>query len=329
MKITDGQATMLSLMEGLTVYQVQVSCKARDIISFGPQPGSAVRGALYTALSHQFCPDTGMRHLPGHSRACPVCWLLATEDPGGERGHNLPRPLTIQPPKDDLIVEVGRIWSFGISLVGERAGASLPFLVRAIQEMGKGGLGRGRGRFTLEGLSENNRIEGTRRELLNGGKLQNLATAVCAEKVQAAAERLPGDRVTLRFLTPLRIGEGKRLLHQPDLSVIMRRLLERCQAMAIHFGRPNPIAEDRDNWRELSLTLSEISEACRLTHNWTRWLDVQSGSRRSGTTTPIGGLVGGAIWEGDLAPLISWLLWGSTLHVGKSTVKGNGWFEIQ
>jgi hypothetical protein len=319
---------MLALMDGLTAYQVRVSCKAREIISFGPQPGSAVRGALYTALSEQFCPDTGMRHLPGHSGACPVCWLLATEDPTGERGHNLPRPLTVQPPESDLIVEAGKEWSFGISLVGERAGASLPFLVRAIQEMGKGGLGRGRGRFTFESLREENRIENTSRDLLSGGKLQNLTSPINAERVQARAEHLPGDCVTLRFLTPLRVGEGKRLLHRPDLGVIMRRLLERCQAMALHFGRPNPIAEERENWRELSLSLSEAAEACELTQNRTRWLDVQSGSRRTGTTTPIGGLVGEVTWEGHLAPLIPWLLWGSILQVGKSTVKGNGWFEL-
>jgi hypothetical protein len=60
----------------------------------------------------------------------------------------------------------------------------------------------------------------------------------------------------------------------------------------------------------------------------TRWIDVVSYSSRSHQRTPIGGLVGCVILEGDLAPLRELLVWGMLLHVGKNAVKGDGWYQI-
>ncbi len=319
--------TMLDLMQGVVVHHLRFEVRSREMGALGAQPGSALRGALYGALARQYCPDRQAVHLPGHKSACPVCRLLATEDPSGERGQDVPRPVTVEPPPGDRPLRAGESWCFGLSLIGTEAAATFPFIIRAAEAMGESGVGPGRARFDIVGVDTYNPLDGACESLLEGRVVRRPALPVTAPQVAARAAELPSDRVTLEFLTPLRIGEDKRLAHRPDLGILLRRLIERCQAIATHFGG-SPLARDRARWREVTLRLSALAAEAQLTRDETRWLDVVSGSRRTGRTSPIGGLVGLAQWEGNLAEAMSWLLWGQSLHVGKSTVKGNGWYRV-
>ena len=44
---------------------------------------------------------------------------------------------------------------------------------------------------------------------------------------------------------------------------------------------------------------------------------------------PLSGFLGCATFAGDLAPFLELLIWGELIHVGKSCVKGNGWYRIE
>jgi hypothetical protein len=61
----------------------------------------------------------------------------------------------------------------------------------------------------------------------------------------------------------------------------------------------------------------------------THWVHLESYSTRQRRATPIGGLVGAAVYEGDLAPFRPWLVWGQFTHVGKNAVKGDGWMRVE
>jgi hypothetical protein len=315
-------------MEGVSVYQFVITACAREVVSFGPQPGAQLRGAIYNALSHQFCSETGFEHTPGHQSRCPVCWLLANENAENERGRDLPRPLILQPPLGEPLIPAGQTFQFGIGLVGERAFNAFKFVIRALESVCREGVGFGRGRFWLEAVRLVQPLTGHDIPLLEKGRLA-LPPDLPIQHVHITtrATLLPADRVTLRFLTPLRMGEQKHLAHAPMLGVLLRRLIERCQAMAAHYGDQS--VYDATVWRSLYQQMGELGDAARLAQDDTRWLDVQSGSRRRGATSPIGGLIGAATWEGDLGLARPWLLWGQILHVGKSTVKGNGWYVIE
>jgi hypothetical protein len=315
-------------MEGVSVYQFEITARVRELVSFGAQPGAQLRGALYNALSRQFCSETGFEHTPGHHSRCPVCWLLANENAENERGRDLPRPLILQPPLESTLIPAGQTFRFGVGLVGEKAFGAFKFVIRALEAVGKEGVGFGRGRFWLEAVRIVQPFSGHDVPLLKEGRL-SLPPDLPIQQAHIVARvaELPTDQVVLCFLTPLRIGEQSHLVHQPVLGVLLRRLVERCQAMAAHYG--DQAAYDPAMWRGLYQRLGEVGDAARLVRNETRWLDVQSGSRRRGTTSPIGGLVGTAVWEGDLGPALPWLLWGQVLHVGKSTVKGNGWYIVE
>src|SRR5690349_879693 len=86
------------LMRGMSVSHMQFVVRVLDGIVLEGQPGSALRGALYEALSNNFCSEPEEPHSIEHQDRCPVCWLLAKEAPGAARGADLPRPLMIEPP---------------------------------------------------------------------------------------------------------------------------------------------------------------------------------------------------------------------------------------
>lgn len=318
------------LMTGVRVYHIEFEVVSLQTVQFSSAPGSALRGALYHALSRQFCADSGLRHLPRHQAACPVCWLLATEDPQQQHGRNLPHPLALRPPLEgEGVYEAGAHWTFGMALVGERARASLPHLVRAAQQMGTGGVGLGRGQFRVEDVCETNPLLRTRHTLLRGEYILSPGAPVTAELVREVSAIYNGKQVRLNLLTPLRVGEDERVMRKPDLGVIMRRLVERCQAMAAHYGDAAPVAENADHWRAVYLHLSQMAASARLVEDNTRWVEGWSSSRRTGRRSPVGGLVGQVRWEQVAGVLLPWLVWGQSVQVGKSTVKGNGWYVVE
>lgn len=309
------------LMAGLTVQHLRFTVEALEIIVFQDQPGSALRGALYQALAQHFCSADG---LPNHAQHCPVCWLLAAEDEDGSRGENIPRALTVQPPYAKLVYQRGEQLIFGFSLIGQ-AQNLLPYLLRAVQQMGEIGIGRGRGRFRLLNLSEVNPLLDVERTLMNGHLVKQPTLQVTPNRIFETAATLSNQHLTLEFLTPMRLTAHSKLVKTPEPLPFMQRLLERCQALTRYYGEQ---AFDEARWQANYLEVSAQASHLQVAYNETRWVEASSGSKRQERYTPISGFTGRVRWEGHLAPLLPWILWGQSLHVGKNAIKGNGWYQI-
>jgi hypothetical protein len=316
-------------MQGVTVQHLRFHVRARESILFEDQPGAALRGALYQVLADNFCSEAFGPVTPEHSAHCPVCWLLAGEDPDAGRGQNIPRALSVEPPLDQAIWHEGDELVFGFSLIG-RARDLLPYIARAAEKMGSVGVGRGRGRFKLEGISEFNPCLDVERTLLDGRLVKRPTLQITPAQITDHTTRLSKTHLTIELLTPTRLTAGEQLIKTPDPVVLMKRLLERCQNLANHFAEiaPGQQLPTREEWRATDDSLAVAARGLRLTYNETRWIEARSGSRRTGRTTPISGLVGRFRWEGELATILPWILWGQSLHVGKNAVKGNGWYRV-
>lgn len=314
-----------ALMQGLTVQHLRFAVRATEWLSFSDQPGSALRGGLYQALADHFCSERFNPVSPDHSQRCPVCWLLAFENPMHQRGRDVARPLTIQPP-DKSSYANGSDVTFGISLVGA-ARDLLPYVVRAVEWMGDNGVGKGRGRFRLQAVHEYSPLWDTERLLMDGKHVYSPTLAVNAARVADKAAELAPDRITLRFLTPTRLTANGKLMKTPEPGIVIARLLERCQNLVDHYCEcdSRPVQE---HWKAAAAAAVEQARGLQMTYNDVSWVEVMSGSKRRGHATPISGFLGTVRWEGDLAGLHEWLLWGQSLHVGKDAVKGNGWYHI-
>lgn len=313
----------IQMMHGLTANQLRFVVRAEDTLAFGTQPGSALRGALYSTLIDLFCDPNMPDAL---SATHPIHWLLAREDFAGERGENVPRPITAEPPKGRNQFERGDTLVFGLTLIGG-ARDMLPYIVRAVAEMGKRGIGKGRGCYTLLSIKERCPLLDTERRLMQDNTVQTPRLAVTPARVADSVDSLRPDQMTLRFYTPTRLIADGHLVKQFDMVTFIKRIVERCQSLVTYYAE-SEVAVQRDAWQTLYQTLTESAASVAILRDQTRWVEAYSGSKRQNRWTPISGFVGEVTIAGDLRPLQPWILWGAVLHVGKNAVKGNGWYDV-
>ncbi|GAB5426309.1 MAG: CRISPR system precrRNA processing endoribonuclease RAMP protein Cas6 [Crocinitomicaceae bacterium] len=313
----------------LQIYHIRFTCEAQTLVHMGTQAGGQIRGALWQALSDLTCIAPQDRHLPRHDEHCPMCFLLEREK-NSPRGQNPPRPFTIRPPlairaEDERQFKAGECFEIGLNLVG-KAGQLFPYLVQAMRSLGQTGVGYGRGRFSIVGINCYHPLSNKHQDLLDGNTVYLPNLMLNAEDIQAYAPKLPSDNLTLRFITPITLKHKGKILSQPDFMPLLARLLERCQAMAFHYGLSSA---DSDLWQPEYLRLTTLAKDIQVTYDNSRWVEVKSGSRRSNRYQKIGGFVGEVQFSGDMRPFYTWLLWGQSLQLGKHVVKGNGWYTIQ
>jgi hypothetical protein len=332
-----------------TVHHLRFEVEARTPLLLPAHAGPSIRGALWGALRHHFCPASEQEvPPPEHAAHCPVCWLMATDKPDHPRGRDVPRPYTVEPPVDSQAgwqarrFEPGQRFAFGLTLFA-RALNLFPFLVVAAPLMGQAGIGTPleentsrpgqarRGRFVLRRIDAVNPLTGALTQVLGEG--QTLVhvpdVPVTAADVAAASRGLldgmaADGRLDIRFWTPTRLVEAERLVRRPWLGPLFRRLLERLDALRGEYAAEPPVP-DRQR-------LQALADGVRLVRDHTRWLEVQSGSRRLGRATPVSGYVGLATYQADRETwkaLLPYLLWGQEVHVGKNATKGDGWYELR
>jgi len=334
-----------------TAHHLRFEMEALTPLVLPAHAGPSIRGALFGALQRHFCPVPATE-TPGaeHKAVCPVCWLMATEKPGYRTGRDVPRPYTVEPlisaPADTWQTwrfEPGQRFAFGLSLFAQALNL-FPYLVVAMPLMGQAGMGipleenalrrggRRRGQFVLRRIEAINPLTGEVAQVMGEGQtvVQMPDAPVTAAHVEIISQAMLAKmangtgRMALWFWTPTRIVEQGRLVKRPWLGPVFRRLVERLDALRGEYAGEPPVAE-----RE---RLTTLADGVRLVQDHTQWVDLKSGSRRLGRTTPAGGFVGVATYEAGRETwraLLPYLLWGQEVHVGKSATKGDGWYEVQ
>lgn len=324
-------------MFDLSALQLRFTCEALTAVRLnGYNAGSNLRGALGNVMRRAYCGHGTPIPNPapvrtGEGNNCPVCWLLAAnEHPGEERrGYALvppsPRPSLISTGAG--VYQPGQRFEFGLTLFGD-AQRFLPYFILAIPEMGRLGVGAGRGQFALKSVTALDPLDGQDQVVLAEGEalVRVPERLITAERIQQAADRcVPPDRLRLTFQTPMRLIDDQRLVKAPDFGVLFKRLLERLDELNVQYnsGASRPASEVQ--------ALQTLANQVRLIDADTQWVELQSGSSRSGKVTWLSGFVGRAEYAapfGVWRALLPWLMWGTIAQVGKDVVKGNGMFEI-
>ena len=312
----------------LRIHHITFVLETQSEIHMGPQAGGQIRGGLWHALNEETCTAPAQRHHPDHALHCPMCFLLELEAKS-PRGDNPPRPFGIFPPlavraEDDRIFLRGDTFEISMTLMG-KATALFPYLVYGMRLAGQKGVGYGRGRFSIVGIQNRNPLTGAYESLLDGRVVRIPTISIKRKDIVQAATRLASDKIRLRFLTPTTLKHEGAILRLPNFQSLIGRLLERCQALALHYGETSG---HQDYWQPIYDKLTTKAEAVQRVQDNTRLIQYQSGSRRSNYSQTIEGFVGEVLFGGDVSPFLEWLLWGQSIQVGKNTVKGNGWYEI-
>ena len=317
-----------------TSHRLTFRCRVVQPIAMREHKGAAIRGAIFGAVRGQFCVRQELEscHPCQLVATCPVSFLLSTVDEAGRRGDDVPRPYTVQPPLEPVQrYEEGDPLEFGVTLYA-RALSHLPYLIVAVRGLERQGLGAKapgrdgrwrRGSFRVERIVATDPLDGRTELVMEAG--DNLVHmpdfGVTHPAVLARAEAMgEPERLSLRFLTPTRIVDGGRLVHRPEFRPLAQRLIERVSSLWEHYAGESPPLNFP--------ALMAAAEQVRTVEDGTRWVELESYSSRRDLRTPIGGFVGAATFQGPLAPLLPWLIWGEYTHVGKNAVKGDGWYRI-
>ncbi len=313
----------------LTISLYRFTIEALAPMRLPAYKGGVLRGGLGVALKRMVCfqPRTPACEGCPLRIHCPYAYLFETplppDAPVLRTYKRIPLPFVLEPPLDDRTVyRPGEHLSFNLVLIG-RARNYLPYFIVAFQELGRLGLGKGRTPYRLREVRAVHPLDSAEQVVYRAeeGVVQEIELSVNGEDVNRAALELPAERICIRFLSPTRLKHrGDYVRHGPPFHVLVRALLRRLSSLAVFHGG--------GRWEADFTGIIERAGKVRLVRSDALWQEWRRYSSRQQQDMDLGGLLGEALYEGELAEFRPLLLWGSLVHVGKATAFGNGKVQV-
>lgn len=320
--------TAITIPEAFRLAHYRLTLEAVDDLHLPPFKGSALRGGFGHTFKRLACMEP--RRCDKQCRrgnACAYGYVFETTPPQDSQTlsnfSDVPRPFVIAPAQDRReLIRQGERLILGLTLIGQGI-EHLPYFLVVFKEMGQNGLGRNRGRFRLATVNGVEPDHGRPVPVYNvaDDTIRADDLALTGQAVAARAAGLPTDRLTLEFLTPTRLKQrGRWVWEGPPFEVLIRTLLGRVSSLSyFHCGQ-----RLETDFRELIDQAASIKMVAVESH----WEDWQRVSGRQKRHIKMGGLVGRVTYEGELEPYLALLTLGELIHVGKSTVFGNGQYRV-
>ena len=311
---------MLDELRKIRYARFRLEMAAVDRLRLPPYKGSTFRGAFGHAFKKLVCIKRDL-----DCSTCLICdrcvYYYVFETPfsgeGDPRGYAFaPHPFVIEPPEETRgMYEPDATFQVGLVLVG-RALDSLPYFIYAFEEMGRRGVGTGRGKAALKRvIALSSGAEQCIYQADTGRLMPDYPVCVGPSNGEEI-----GTRLRLRLRTPIRLKAEGRYIHRINFALLVRALLRRTSDLArFHCGAE--LALDYRQW-------IEQAEKIRVAEVQVRWHDWERYSHRQERKITLGGLVGEVEFAGEWEPFLPLLRLGADLHVGKGTVFGLGRYEI-
>lgn len=182
---------------------------------------------------------------------------------------------------------------------------------RALEALGRAGIGRSRGRFLL-----------VAQEPVPWDPARDDDEPLTLDSMlQSARPTRTVRHLGVQLLTPLRVKADQGLLsHAPDAATLAQRTLARAAMLSGQRVCDLPLATQ---------ALDEAA-ALRITEQELHWDDITRYSARQRANVPLGGLTGWLHYRGNapLDALFAWLSVGEWLHAGSKTTFGLGAYRL-
>lgn len=237
--------------------------------------------------------------------------------PDALKFRHAPAPYVLNPPLTSRQAFRPRdALDFELVLIG-RALDALPYFVYTFMDLGTRGLGRERGRYELSSVDvvRNGEVipiyDGATKMLRSYAPRTNFITPSADENC---------TRVTLEFLTPLRLKEKGDLVTKLTFPLFFERLAERLNLLTALYGN-NGEAPDL-------APLMGQAQKITVDEDKLHWYEWERYSARQQSAMKLGGLRGKITFTNDLSPFMPYLRLGAEVNIGQGTSFGLGRFQI-
>ncbi len=235
---------------------------------------------------------------------------------GQESG--LPRAYVLLPPLDNVTSYLpGYQFSCEMTLFG-KAAMYWPVCHCAL-EFAAGNLGLGKTRGKARAVGIESAVPGAAGE-------KNLPVVTWQDILESRLPSLPSKRLTVKFITRLRLKDQNCLVRRPPVfSTFFSRLLGRLKSLVSFYGG------GMECWitREEEQRLQELSKKVKIFSHSLVWDDWSRYSSRQKSWMKFGGLHGSITFEGDLEPFLPFLALGEWTHLGGKTTFGLGKYILE
>ncbi len=269
----------------LRVQPLRFRFKAINPISFPPgKAANLFRGAFGEIFRRIASPDDYARMFEPKA------------DHDGPSGFgDRPRPFVLRAASlDGLQLRAGDSFALDINVFDLRVPA-LDYFRRTFEQLGQEGLGAGRPRVELTEALELPTIEAS-----------------------LSPQTAPVNRVRIEFLTPTELKIAGATLREPDFEALFKRARDRVTGLVTLYQEPNP--PDLPDFRGMGARAALINR----TGGQIRQIESERRSTRTGQRHSLGGFIGHADYEGDVAEFLPYLEAAWWTGVGRLTVWGNG-----
>ncbi|MFA4910033.1 MAG: CRISPR system precrRNA processing endoribonuclease RAMP protein Cas6 [Desulfobacteria bacterium] len=322
-------------LRGIKVGIFDLSIEAKEPIILPAYKGSTLRGGFGNAFKKIVCVqkerDCSSCILKGR---CIYSYVFETPPkPDTEvmrKYESVPHPFIIEPPSENRRnYKPGDGLTFGLTLVG-KAIDFLPYFIYTFEELGRIGIGKGRGQFELKAVHAQNGKVSSSPDFKNPkNPIYTSATKkltppdpVVINMDIPGSDGISDKTLTLRFLTPTRISYNGHITSELEFHILIRNLLRRVSLLSyFHCGI------DTSAWDFKGII--ERAKEIKTKETQLRWYDWKRYSSRQDTKIGMGGFLGEITFGGDVAPFFPLIMAGEVLHVGKGTSFGLGRYEMR
>jgi hypothetical protein len=298
---------------------------ARESIYFPPgKSGNVLRGAFGTIFRQLVCVSSCHdAHACEQRATCPYARIfepaaLAAEGPSGL--HDWPRPFVFRAAHlDGQTIEAGRGFHFDVHLFDLKDPA-IVYFVLAFAQLATEGIGPRRGRAALQRVEQLG-ADGGPASCVHNGSTFLMTELLPPILLELGAVGEAASKVQVRFTTPTELKHGQLLATRPEFAVLFGRIRDRLSTLRALYGA-GPLAIDFK-------TLGERAALVKLTRLRLEFSEAERRSAKTGERHPLGGFVGEAEYEGELAEFLPYLRAARWIGVGRQTVWGKGVIEFQ
>lgn len=308
--------------------KLQFLLRPKDELFLPKYKGSTLRGVLGRGLKETLCTEecSDCHHCPLRTR-CLYIYIFETPCLNGFKGFpfsgnkELPRPFVVQPPlEENAHYTLSDCLSFNILLFG-CAIDYFPYFIFSFEKMGETGIGKSRGRYTLEKVFSMRDSDSLMIYSANEGVISSDILISNFTELEEKAKLWNGvDRIKVRFLTPANIKHAGKPTFELPFYFLLQALLIRVKALALHSNEGTEF-----NFHDL---MAEAKEGVTTIESNLQWKGWRRYSMRKGRHLNQGGLCGEVIYQGQLLKFMPFLLLGQEIHVGKETSFGLGRMEV-